>query len=131
MSRQITDHPLGVRQGANSVPPLGAVGRATEFTISGMTCNNCVRHVTQALQSVSGVASARVDLEAGRATVQWQADARPNSDALLQAVRTAGYEAEPIETEAWHTEKRTWSPLAGWQFKRCDRFDSDPSTARA
>ena len=42
-----------------------------EFAITGMTCANCARHVTEAIQSVPGVGSATVRLEANRASVRW------------------------------------------------------------
>ena len=68
----------------------------TELLVSGMTCNNCARHVTEAIQSVTGVRSASVALEAGRATVRWSAN--PDIPAVLAAVAAAGYEAKPLET---------------------------------
>ena len=42
----------------------------TELHVEGMTCNNCARHVTEAIQNVPGVRSASVALEAGRASVR-------------------------------------------------------------
>jgi len=41
----------------SSVPPVAA-----ELAISGMTCANCARHVTEAIQSVPVVQSASVNL---------------------------------------------------------------------
>ncbi|MDE2572902.1 MAG: heavy-metal-associated domain-containing protein [bacterium] len=35
-----------------------------------MTCQNCVRHVTQALEGLPGVRSVNVDLATGAATLQ-------------------------------------------------------------
>ena len=63
------------------------------LAIDGMTCGNCVHHVTQALQGVAGVRKADVDLAAGRAVV----GARGAVDvaALVAAVQGAGYEAAP------------------------------------
>jgi copper chaperone len=40
-----------------------------ELKISGMTCGACVSHVTKALQSVTGVQSAVVDLAGATAHV--------------------------------------------------------------
>jgi Cu+-exporting ATPase len=87
---------------------------ATELLVGGMTCNNCARHVREALQSVPHVASASVQLEAGRASVRWQG--APNLPALMKAVKDAGYEAQPTETTPKESTKSKWSPLAGWQF---------------
>ena len=87
----------------------------TELAVSGMTCGNCARHVTEALQSVPGVASAVVQLAAGRATVRWESSA--NLPAVVKAVKAAGYEAAELkEPSAIPVETKTWSPLAGWRF---------------
>lgn len=65
----------------------------TTLQISGMTCGMCVQHVTQALQSVSGVQNAAVDLTAGRALVKHDAEAQ--IDAMIEAVAEEGYTAQP------------------------------------
>ena len=65
-----------------------------------MTCQNCARHVTDAIQSVPGVRSASVMLESGRATVRWASDASQNIPAVVQAVAAAGYEAGLVEAAA-------------------------------
>lgn len=57
--------------------------------IRGMTCEHCVRTVRTALESVSGVRRADVDLSAGRATVE--ADRNVPRDELVAAVVQAGY----------------------------------------
>ena len=62
-----------------------------------MTCSNCARHVTDALQAVPGVQSADVNLETRRASVRWQPDATPQISQLLDSVKAAGYEAKAIE----------------------------------
>jgi Cu+-exporting ATPase len=72
----------------------------TELSISGMTCQNCARHVTEAIQSVPGVRSATVSLENKNATVRWNAGAEPDVPAVIAAVKQAGYEAKAIEAGA-------------------------------
>ncbi len=62
-----------------------------EIKVSGMSCQHCVRAVTESLTSVSGVERVEVDLASGLATVEGSADA----GALIAAVKEAGYEAEP------------------------------------
>jgi Cu+-exporting ATPase len=62
-----------------------------------MNCGNCVRHVTEALQEVSGVVSATVSLETNRATVRWTPGQAENASLLIQAVKGAGYHATPVE----------------------------------
>lgn len=41
-----------------------------QLNIGGMTCANCVRHVTEALQEIPGVRNAEVDLSSGSARVE-------------------------------------------------------------
>lgn len=60
------------------------------IAVSGMTCQGCVNAVTRVLSRVPGAQDVKVDLDAGRAVVH--GDAEP--DALLTAVRKAGYGAE-------------------------------------
>ncbi len=72
-----------------------ALSNSTELLVGGMTCNNCARHVTEAIQSVNGVRSASVSLAAGRATVRW--DATPDLQAVLAAIAQAGFEAKPAQ----------------------------------
>jgi copper chaperone CopZ len=60
--------------------------------VSGMTCNNCVRHVREALEQVAGVGEVQVDLASGRVTVKHQGETAPAS--LIAAVDDAGYEAK-------------------------------------
>ncbi len=61
--------------------------------IIGMTCQNCVRHVREALASVTGVEDATVDLATGIAIVSGQANVLD----LILAVREQGYEAKITE----------------------------------
>ncbi len=67
----------------------------TTLKVTGMTCQHCVHAVTQALEGVDGVRSARVDLDAGRADVEYD-ESRASTDALVGAVAEEGYSAEPL-----------------------------------
>src|SRR5437879_846012 len=85
----------------------------TELEVSGMSCGNCARHVTEAIQAVAGVRSATVNLEQNKALVRWAGEEGRPIAAVIGAVRDAGYEAREIEAHAHeHVEKR----LAGWQI---------------
>ncbi len=65
-----------------------------KLTITGMSCDHCVRRVSKALASVPGVAVKQVGV--GEASVEY--DGRPESlNAIVQAVDDAGYE---VRTEA-------------------------------
>ena len=61
----------------------------THLKVEGMTCHHCVMAVTKALESVSGVRKAEVDLEHGRAHVEGDADV----EAMIAAVQDEGYRA--------------------------------------
>lgn len=63
----------------------------TELSISGMTCDHCQRAVKSALESVKGVQNVSVDLNAGTAQVDGEADL----NALVAAVEEEGYQAAP------------------------------------
>ncbi|HSI85640.1 MAG TPA: heavy metal translocating P-type ATPase, partial [Candidatus Methylacidiphilales bacterium] len=54
-------------------------------------CQGCARSVQNALSDVAGVEEVEVDVSAGRAVVGWSDGRRPNTAALEEAVRSAGY----------------------------------------
>lgn len=60
----------------------------TTLKIEGMSCKNCVAHVTEALESVAGVASAKVNLKKGEAVVK---STDTSLETMSQAVAAAGY----------------------------------------
>lgn len=62
----------------------------TTLKIDGMSCEHCAHHVTEALQGVTGVSSAKVDLKGNSAEVEHGDSVSP--DALKAAVEEAGYE---------------------------------------
>jgi len=64
---------------------------AHELKVTGMTCENCARHVAEAAKSVAGVTAATVDLKKGIVRV---AGAGSDRAALVQAIEAAGYGAE-------------------------------------
>ncbi|MEY3340068.1 MAG: hypothetical protein RL575_1161 [Actinomycetota bacterium] len=60
-----------------------------DLKTSGMTCQNCVRHVKEAISEVSGVKSVDVSLENASAKVSSDFDL--DRGALKTAVQEAGY----------------------------------------
>jgi copper ion binding protein len=60
------------------------------YTVEGMTCEHCVRSVTEEVSEVPGVAAVDVDLGSGRLTVS--AEQRVDAAAVRAAVSEAGYE---------------------------------------
>ncbi len=59
--------------------------------VSGMTCNMCTRHVTQAIESVSGTCQVMVDLGSGIATLD---SGSASIEAIIKAVQEEGYQAQ-------------------------------------
>jgi copper chaperone len=59
------------------------------YVASGMTCQHCVRSVTEEVSEVRGVESVEVDLASGRVTVTGSDFA---DEAVKTAVAEAGYE---------------------------------------
>ena len=66
--------------------------RTTTLSIAGMSCGACVRHVTRALDGMTGVVHAQVDLRTNEAIVE-HIPGYVDAAALIAAVRDAGYEA--------------------------------------
>lgn len=66
-----------------------------DLHISGMSCASCVGRVEKALNAVEGVTEANVNL----ATETAQVRGTVNIDSLIDAVRQAGYQAEPTRTD--------------------------------
>ena len=78
-----------------------------------MTCGNCARHVTEAIQSVPGVRSATVNLDSRSASVRWAPNGEPNINAVVEAIEKEGYGAKVIEAgQHDHGEHA----LAGWHL---------------
>ncbi|CAK9884204.1 MAG: Copper-exporting P-type ATPase [Candidatus Erwinia impunctatus] len=70
-------------------------GHTVTLLIEGMSCASCVNRVEQSLRQVSGVVQANVNLADRSALVEGEV----NSQALLNAVTQAGYQAEIIIDE--------------------------------
>jgi copper ion binding protein len=60
------------------------------YIVTGMTCDHCVRAVTDELGGLSGVTRVDVDLASGRVTVV--SDRALDDAAVAAAVDEAGYE---------------------------------------
>ncbi len=89
---------------------------AVAFSVAGMTCNNCVRHVTDAIQGVPGVRSASVSLEGKSAAVAWTSAESKNVPAILSAISQAGYSAKEISIDAAAGSRRShwqWNLIVG------------------
>ena len=81
----------------------------TELRVSGMTCNNCVRHVTEAIQGVPGVQSVSVNLQDAAASIRWNSVEAKN---VTAARRTPTFKQPPftIKQLPLTVEQRTLTP---------------------
>ena len=62
------------------------------YTITGMTCEHCVRSVEEEVGEVAGVESVDVELASGRLTVSGE---QFTDGAVQEAVAEAGYAVAP------------------------------------
>lgn len=80
-----------------------------------MTCNNCARHVSEALAQTPGVARANVDLQSGLASVVWADVANVDPQKAIAALQEAGYPAS-VKASGGEEKSSKWSLLSGWKF---------------
>lgn len=66
-----------------------------KLNVTGMTCDHCTHTVKSALEGVNGVRSARVDLDAGTAIVDYDDNVTQPTE-MGAVVADAGYQAEPV-----------------------------------
>ena len=59
------------------------------FDVKGMTCDNCVQHVTKAVREVPGVSDVKVELASNSARVDGDFDEKK----IVEAIEEEGYEA--------------------------------------
>jgi copper chaperone len=60
------------------------------YTVTGMTCDHCVRSVTEEVSALDGVARVSVDLPTGKVTVA--SDKEVGVAEVRAAVEEAGYQ---------------------------------------
>ncbi len=63
----------------------------TKFKIGGMSCQHCVKTVTDALTQLEGVRRAKVNLRKGEAVVRYD-ESQIMPAQLIQAITDAGFE---------------------------------------
>lgn len=72
----------------------------TTIGVTGMTCSNCVSHVTKELLEVDGVENVSIQLEVGGVSeVTVFSDDPLAESALREAIDEAGYEVDAISVQ--------------------------------
>jgi copper chaperone CopZ len=66
----------------------------TELRVEGMNCENCVRHVREALEKINGVERVDLDLATSQATIEHEDGVA--ADRLVIAIEDEGYTATSI-----------------------------------
>jgi heavy metal translocating P-type ATPase len=80
----------------------------TELHVTGMTCNNCARKVTNAAQNVPGVHSVSVNVAAAHASVRWSAGTDKDVTAVLTAISQAGFAANELSPAVGEVRQSRW-----------------------
>lgn len=93
----------------------GARTAVSALLLQGTWCAACAGPIERALGEVDGVLEAAVDARALRASVRWD-PARTRPSALVQAVRRAGYDAQPDTAADARALRRRESRQALWRL---------------
>lgn len=96
-----------------------SVSTTFNLPIAGMTCASCVARIERALGKVSGIEAVSVNLATEQARVQAPGSSLP---ALIEAVRTAGYEV-PIRTVELQIGGMTCASCAGRVERALNKLD--------
>lgn len=90
-------------ENSSNTEPTEASSQTLSLLIKGMTCASCVASVEKALLSVEGVQSAQVNLAEQSALVKANFT---NPQPLLNAIQSAGYQAEVLDDPAQQQAKQ-------------------------
>jgi copper chaperone CopZ len=72
------------------------MSQTTTFSVDGMTCGNCVKHVTEELTGLTGVQDVQIQLVTGGSSPVTVVSEGPLADAdIAAAVEEAGYAVTP------------------------------------
>ena len=96
---------LGRGNGSGETATNNPLVRTTTFSLQGMTCEGCSVLVEKAIKKVPGVLSVKVDYERKRAVVMSEACCPAPTEAVIDAVQTAGYRATVVEADGAGTAK--------------------------
>lgn len=73
--------------------------RETVLNVVGMTCGSCAKRVDRALRGVAGVDEVEVRMREKQAVVR-HPEGAVSGEALITALREAGYDGTPVASSA-------------------------------
>ncbi len=85
-------------QPAGTVAPGTRRAQTVEFTVEGMTCTGCARHIERAISGLPGVIQATASFEKGNAIVIFD-ETQVHLEAIQTAINTTGYSVVRAEVK--------------------------------
>ena len=85
-------------QGMQTIPVQRETVQITRFSVGGLSCGACVRHITRALEGMSGVIHVDVDLQKNEAEVRHLAH-DVDEASLVATIRDAGYQPKVLGSQ--------------------------------
>jgi P-type Cu+ transporter len=113
------DHDRGQHTHDHSAMPARRQSNELHLKVEGMTCAGCAAAVQRAIEAKPGVTSAAISVTEGRATVSGD---QLDANAIVNAIQSAGYEAEPIDDLPAPSELKSEIELRQAHHERAWRF---------
>lgn len=115
--------PAEIAEASDQTAPVAA--HQYQLTIDGMMCQHCVRTVTKALESLSGVTTVHVDLDSKSATVA-SSSVIPAGD-FKKVITTAGYTLLSEKEE--ESTMKTTLKIEGMMCQHCQKHVQEALSA--
>lgn len=115
--------PAEIAEASDQTAPVAA--HQYQLTIDGMMCQHCVRTVTKALESLSGVTAVHVDLDSKSATVT-SSSVIPADD-FKKVITTAGYTLLSEKEE--ESTMKTTLKIEGMMCQHCQKHVQEALSA--
>ncbi|RHA12936.1 cadmium-translocating P-type ATPase [Megasphaera sp. AM44-1BH] len=115
--------PAEIAEASDQTAPVAA--HQYQLTIDGMMCQHCVRTVTKALESLSGVTAVHVDLDSKGATVA-SSSVIPADD-FKKVITTAGYTLLSEKEE--ESTMKTTLKIEGMMCQHCQKHVQEALSA--
>lgn len=115
--------PAEIAEASDQTTPVAA--HQYQLTIDGMMCQHCVRTVTKALESLSGVTAVHVDLDSKGATVA--SSSVVPADDFKKVITTAGYTLLSEKEE--ESTMKTTLKIEGTMCQHCQKHVQEALSA--